>query len=61
MTNIPALKIIPVNEPNGEGNGWNSCPEELATGFEVDDGEEVIEFFSSRKEAENFIANATGK
>lgn len=23
-------KITPVNEPNGEGNGWDECPEAQA-------------------------------
>ena len=50
MTNT--LKIIPVNEPNGKGNGWDACPESQATGFEIDDGVEVVDFYSTRAEAE---------
>ena len=49
------LKIIPVNEPFGEGNGWDKCKQKYATGYEVDNGKEVVEFFSTRAEAESFV------
>lgn len=48
MTRKPELKIIPVNEPNGFGNGWDECPEDQATGFEIDDGTQVVDFYSTR-------------
>lgn len=55
------MKIIPVNEPNGDGNGWDECPEQIATGFELDDGIEVIGFYNSRVEAEKALAKAKGE
>lgn len=57
--NKRTLTIIPVNEPNGEGNGWAKCEESLAAGFEVDNTYEIIEFFTTRKEAEDFIKTKT--
>jgi hypothetical protein len=51
--------IIPVNEPSGEGNGWAACQENLATGFEVDNGIELIGFFLTRAEAEKFSKGET--
>jgi hypothetical protein len=52
------MKITPVNEPNGQGNGWIEATLETATGFEVDNGQEVIEFFDTYAEAEIFIKKA---
>lgn len=54
------LKIIPVNEPNGEGNGWDECPEHIATAFEVDNGAEVVECFNTRSDAVDFIEKQKG-
>lgn len=48
-------KITPVNEPNGEGNGWDECPEAQATGLEVSDIKYgyLLGFYESRAEAES--------
>lgn len=58
VADAQALKIVPVNEPNGEGNGWEQCAEKDATGFEVDQGGALVEFFTTRKQAEAFVAKA---
>lgn len=55
------MKIIPVNEPNGEGNGWDECPEGIATGFELDDGAEVIGFYFTKSDAQKALAKAKGE
>ena len=51
------MKIIPVNEANGQGNGWQETTPETATGFEVDNGQEVVEFFDTYEQAQLFIKN----
>jgi hypothetical protein len=53
------MKITPVNEPRGEGNGWEPCAEDKATSFELDNGKEIVGLFDTRKDAE-FAADAEG-
>ena len=54
-------KIIPQNEPDGEGNGWADCAEHEATAFavwnmEASDGPEGLEqLCDTRAKAEAWI------
>jgi hypothetical protein len=50
------------NEPHGEGNGWELCPDAAATSFLVwsvweDDAEECLAALRTREEAKEYIAN----
>lgn len=55
------LKIYPMNEPWGEGNGWNDCADNEASAFFVARGENDdanrIESFDTRAKAEEYIRN----
>ena len=49
------MKIIPMNEPHGEGNGWHECLDEAeGVMFCVDNGHEIIQAFDTRDEAESY-------
>jgi hypothetical protein len=52
--------IEPMNEPNGEGNGWDHCAEDEATIFVVcenatDDDQGAVEDFDTMAEAVEFV------
>lgn len=44
MAKINTYRIQPAYEPNGEGNGWEDCTDDLATCFyvETEDGEDEM-------------------
>jgi hypothetical protein len=51
-------KIEPMNEPLGEGNGWELCDEQDATCFAVIcvERDELVAAPDTRAQAEEFIA-----
>lgn len=50
--------IDPINEPDGEGNGWDYCDDSEATLFRVWDtvSDSEVEAFPTREKAEAFVA-----
>lgn len=53
---LPSIVIVPVNEPRGEGNGWEKCTESEATSFQIDDMEgNLLHGTTTRAEAEQWV------
>jgi hypothetical protein len=54
---MPTFMIEPMNEPRGEGNGWEPCEEHSATCFAVVclDRDEIWAAPDTRPQAEAFI------
>ena len=52
--------IEPINEPDGEGNGWDECDESEATMFRIWDieADQQVEAFATRAEAERWVRSA---
>jgi hypothetical protein len=54
---MPTYTIEPLNEPRGEGGGWEPCDEQDATCFAVIcvESNEVMDAPDTRAQAEAFI------
>jgi hypothetical protein len=50
-------QILPRHEPDGEGNGWETCREKLATAFLVVDlrTDEDADAFDTRGQAQAYV------
>lgn len=55
------MKITPVNESLGAENGWYPSSFEKATGFEVDNGDEVVYFTDNYFEAVSYAIGGTDR
>jgi hypothetical protein len=60
---MPIYTIEPMNEPRGEGNGWEPCNEQDATCFAVIcvERDEAIDAPDTRAQAEAFIKRLVGE
>jgi hypothetical protein len=55
--NAVNFQILPRHEPDGEGNGWETCSEALASAFLVVDlrTDEDVEVFDTRAQAQAYV------